>query len=110
MDRPVNSEHKASQGEPRLLQLKPGDDVLVVIGRIVAGEAYHVGEQRFLAATDLGLGHKVAARDVAPGERVLKYGAPIGRASRAIRAGEHVHVHNLVSDYTPTYVLPEARS
>ena len=28
-----------------------------------------------------------------------------GRASRAIAAGDHVHLHNLVSDYTPTYAL-----
>jgi hypothetical protein len=30
---------------------------------------------------------------------VLKYGLPIGSATRAIAAGEHVHVQNLKSDY-----------
>jgi (2R)-sulfolactate sulfo-lyase subunit alpha len=41
------------------------------------------------------LGHKIALRDLAAGERVIKYGVPIGVATRDIRAGEHVHVHNL---------------
>ncbi len=40
-------------------------------------------------------GHKYARRDIAEGEAVIKYGLPIGRATRAIAAGEHVHVHNV---------------
>lgn len=41
------------------------------------------------------LGHKVALCDLAAGEQVTKYGIAIGRATQNIRAGEHVHVHNL---------------
>jgi len=41
------------------------------------------------------LGHKVALRDLKAGEQVIKYGIAIGRATRDIRAGEHVHVHNV---------------
>ena len=40
-------------------------------------------------------GHKYALRDIAAGENVIKYGMPIGHATCAIRAGEHVHVHNV---------------
>ncbi|MEI8145525.1 MAG: UxaA family hydrolase [Alphaproteobacteria bacterium] len=93
--------------DKRLIRLAEGDDVLVVIERLRAGERYLVAGVENQAARDLGLGHKVAARAIAAGERVLKYGAPIGRASLPIAVGEHVHVHNLVSDYTPTYTLPE---
>ena len=52
-----------------------------------------------------GLGPKIARVAVAAGQQVIKYGAPIGRASRAIAPGDHVHLHNLISDYTPTYAL-----
>ncbi|WP_033923398.1 UxaA family hydrolase [Sphingomonas sp. 37zxx] len=38
--------------------------------------------------------HKVAVRAIAPGQAILKYGQPIGIATRDIAAGEHVHVHN----------------
>jgi (2R)-sulfolactate sulfo-lyase subunit alpha len=40
------------------------------------------------------LGHKVALRDIAEGDTVLKYGHDIGRAVQAIGVGHHVHVHN----------------
>lgn len=41
--------------------------------------------------------HKFALRDIAAGETVVKYGESIGRATCAIAAGAHVHIHNLVS-------------
>ena len=43
-------------------------------------------------------GHKYALRDIAAGENVIKYGMPIGHATCAIRAGEHVHVHNVATN------------
>lgn len=43
-------------------------------------------------------GHKYARRAIAEGENVIKYGMPIGHATRAIAVGEHVHVHNLATN------------
>lgn len=40
-------------------------------------------------------GHKYAVRDIKKGERIIKYGFPIGIAAQDIKAGEHVHSHNL---------------
>ena len=40
-------------------------------------------------------GHKYALRDIAEGENVVKYGMPIGHATKPIAKGEHVHVHNV---------------
>lgn len=40
-------------------------------------------------------GHKYAVRDIAAGEKVIKYGFPIGVASHDIAAGAHIHSHNL---------------
>ena len=48
------------------------------------------------------LGHKLARRALAPDTRVLKYGAPIGSMKVAVARGEHVHLHNLRSDYLPS--------
>jgi urease beta subunit len=31
------------------------------------------------------------------GDKVIKYGAVIGQATRPIRVGDHVHVHNMKS-------------
>ena len=37
----------------------------------------------------------MAVRDIRKGEPVVKYGEHIGIASCDIKAGEHVHVHNV---------------
>lgn len=91
--------------DPRLLLLSPGDTVFVLRDQINPGEAVMVEGLAVAFAQALGLGHKIARLRVAAGEKVIKYGAPIGRASRDIAPGDHVHLHNLVSDYTPTYAL-----
>ena len=43
-------------------------------------------------------GHKYALRAIAAHENVIKYGMPIGHATQAIVAGEHVHTHNLATN------------
>jgi hypothetical protein len=93
------------QTDPRLMLLAPGDTVYVLRDQIAAGEAVLVDGVTVTFVEALGLGHKIARQAVTKGDRVIKYGAPIGRASRAIAPGDHVHLHNLVSDYTPTYAL-----
>ncbi len=42
-------------------------------------------------------GHKIALCDIAVGSDIIKYGESLGMATKAIRPGEHVHVHNLDS-------------
>jgi (2R)-sulfolactate sulfo-lyase subunit alpha len=41
------------------------------------------------------LGHKVALKDFAAGEDVIKYGNVIGKIVQPVKAGHWVHVHNL---------------
>lgn len=91
--------------DPRLLLLAPGDSVFVLRDQIDAGETVWVAGVAVAFPTRLGLGHKIACIAVAAGDKVIKYGAPIGRATQAIAQGDHVHLHNLTSDYTPTYAL-----
>ncbi len=44
---------------------------------------------------DVPYGHKIAVCDIACGEPVMKYGESIGRASKDIKRGEYVHIHNM---------------
>jgi altronate dehydratase len=90
--------------EPRLLRLHADDNVLTVISPLAVGDEINVAGTKVGVEKALPMGHKVAARDIAAGEKIIKYGVPIGSASRAIRAGEHVHTHNVQSDYIPTYL------
>lgn len=91
--------------DPRLLLLHPGDSVYVLRDQIAAGETLLVAGTAVAFPQALSLGHKIARVAIAAGAPVLKYGAPIGRATREIAPGDHVHLHNLASDYTPTYAL-----
>ena len=46
---------------------------------------------------DIPYGHKVALEDIAEGVEITKFGESIGKTSKPIKIGEHVHVHNLDS-------------
>ncbi len=90
--------------DARLLRLHHTDNVLTVIALLPAGTQIHVGGATATLPLALAIGHKVAARAIVAGEKILKYGVPIGSATRSIAVGEHVHTHNLQSDYLPTFL------
>jgi altronate dehydratase small subunit len=46
---------------------------------------------------DVPYGHKLALKDIHVNERIIKYGEEIGIATKEIKRGEYVHVHNLDS-------------
>ena len=96
--------------DPRLIALWPHDNVLVVRAPIRAGETIRVDGVPVVVSKDVPLGHKLAKRAIFAGEKIVKYGAPIGSATEDIALGAHVHVHNIKSDYTPTHHLYEARA
>jgi hypothetical protein len=95
--------------DPRLLLLHPGDNVFVLRDQIAAGELIVVEGVKVRVQVALGLGHKLARSPIVAGGKVVKYGAPIGSATRSIAVGEHVHTHNLKSDYTATHLRGGAR-
>lgn len=80
---------------PIALQIREADDVAVALQDISAGACVTAGGRELAARADIAAGHKIALRHVAQGEAIVKYGAPIGRASADIAAGDHVHSHNL---------------
>lgn len=89
----------------QLLRISEEDNVYVLLRSLNAGARLRLGERTVVIEDSLELGHKIAACNIAAGQKIVKYGAPIGSATRDIRAGEHVHLHNIKSDYIPTYSL-----
>lgn len=87
-----------------VIRLNPLDDVLIArlalpAGLALAGEGLKVREA-------IPAGHKVATRRIEAGQPLRRYGQIIGFASRAIEAGEHVHVHNLaMGDFARDYAF-----
>ncbi len=76
-----------------LFRIDPRDGVATALRDLDAGEAL-LG---VTLAEPVAKGHKVALQPIAAGAPVVKFGFPIGRATRAIAPGEHVHTHNLAT-------------
>lgn len=94
--------------DPRVILLAPEDNSVAVAATLPAGTELMIDGVRVRIEKEIGIGHKLARRDIAPGQKVRKYGAIIGSATSAIPRGAHIHLHNLASDYIPTYTLPPA--
>ena len=75
------------------IKIHPKDSVAVAIVPLHKGEILDV-EGGVELLSDIPMGHKFALKDFAEGEIVTKYGFPIAHATRPIKKGEHVHVHN----------------
>ena len=79
-----------------LLRLSDGDDVAIARNDIDPSATLAApGGGALRVHTGIPRGHKVALHDISAGSLVRKYGHVIGVATAEIRAGDHVHVHNL---------------
>jgi hypothetical protein len=89
----------------KLILLNPKDNVFVVCKSITATEQVVINGKFLTFKMGIGLGHKLAAKDIIAGEQIIKYEIPIGSATQNIPIGTHIHVHNMKSNYLPTYTL-----
>ncbi len=77
------------------------DNVATIFANgIVDGTAVEVRDKKGQSETitvhgDVPYGHKIALRDIAKGEPIMKYGESIGAASHDIKKGDYVHIHNM---------------
>lgn len=73
-----------------------------VVSALETGDAVgtngQISDIEVTANADIPYGHKIALKDIAKGETILKYGLSIGSAIVDIKAGDHVHVHNVESN------------
>ncbi|HMQ72578.1 MAG TPA: UxaA family hydrolase [Rubrivivax sp.] len=74
---------------------------VVVVEGVKAGMALNgwiMDENKTMTLTarqDIPIGHKIALKDMAVGDTVIKYGIDIGKVVAPIEAGAHAHVHNI---------------
>jgi len=81
----------------QLVVVTPRDNVATALVDFAAGTAVPIATREVIVVERIPAGHKLALIDIAAGDPVVKYGVPVGTATRAIRACQHVHVHNLSS-------------
>lgn len=87
--------------------INDNDNVAVALRPFSKGEVIH----GVTLLDDVPQAHKVALVDIKKGEDIIKYGSPIGHATKDILAGHHVHVQNTKTnlndvfdyEYTPDF-------
>jgi (2R)-sulfolactate sulfo-lyase subunit alpha len=65
-------------------------------GEMVCGQTLDKGDEVSIKALeDIPLGHKIALKNLRRGDGAIKYGHDIGKIVAPVKAGQHVHIHNL---------------
>jgi (2R)-sulfolactate sulfo-lyase subunit alpha len=93
-----------------LILLHPADNVLVCIRQIRQGDSLVIDGAEVISADLIQVGHKVARSDLLADNKIYKYGAAIGSLLTNVRRGEHVHMHNMQSDYIPSHTRTRQNS
>jgi altronate dehydratase len=88
-------------GKTKAIVVHEKDNVAIALQPLRAGTKVSVEVQGRIEEvkllSDIPMGHKFALREMEEGGVVIKYGEPIGQSTEKISRGEHVHVHNVVS-------------
>lgn len=84
----------------RAFQIHGSDNVATLLDDASGGgvQVLGAGVGEIPLLEKISRGHKIALRDIPVNEAVMKFGVRIGHATRPIKRGTWVHLHNLASD------------
>jgi altronate dehydratase small subunit len=83
-----------------MIILAKDDNVGVALRGIAPGEFAVDGQgSKIKSVEDVPLGHKIALKTIAEGDKIVRFGLPVGIARAPIGAGRLVHIHNVRSQY-----------
>lgn len=103
-----------------VIRLDPADNV--VVARLELPLGLRIASEGVTTNHEVPMGHKVATREIAKGEPILKYNTVIGFAGEDIQPGDWLHSHNVLmgdvqkdyrfsQDYqAPNLLPPDARA
>ena len=90
---------KGDRMKVNIIVIHSSDNVGIAMAALSAGESARAnGLEPFAVLENIPPSHKVALRDIAAGEEIIKYGEIIAVSSREIKRGQWVHTHNLESE------------
>ena len=81
----------------QVIQINANDNVVTCLTALKKGESFEAAGRKITVNMDIPVFHKVAVENIAKGGLCHKYGQIIGDALEEIKAGDHVHVHNIES-------------
>jgi hypothetical protein len=93
------------QNKTKVIRLAESDNVVVCTETIDSGQEIYIENNLLKLLKSVSIGHKLACRQITKGDLIIKYGVPIGTATKDITFGEHVHTHNMKSNYIETHLI-----
>lgn len=83
-------------------KIRPNDNVCVAVVPITEGEKIQIDGVTVTVREAIGVGHKIALKDLRSGDGVIKYGVRIGSVTADVPQGSWIHSHNLQTDLKGT--------
>lgn len=87
----------------KFVLLNKADNVFICCQALNAGEVISIDQQKINVIDNIDVGHKLAKESIKQGQKIMRYGVPIGSATADIEIGEHIHLHNMKSDYISSH-------
>lgn len=88
----------------KTILLNAEDNVVACTQSLAIGDEIWINDVLVTVKNNVGIGHKLASKHINKNDLIIKYGVPIGTAIDNIELGEHVHIHNMKSNYIPTFL------
>lgn len=81
-----------------VIKIHENDNVAVALVSLYQDKRIRINASLLTVRQTIDPGHKIAIKNITEGDLIIKYGFPIGHATRSIRAGEFVHTHNIATN------------
>ncbi|TAJ53278.1 MAG: altronate dehydratase [Chitinophagaceae bacterium] len=78
----------------RILQVNPGDNVLVALTDLSKGEELLFNGVTYVLTEDIAAKHKFFMQDLQPGDAIIMYGVLVGKAQVAVARGSRMSTEN----------------
>ncbi|HEY1017555.1 MAG TPA: altronate dehydratase family protein [Sediminibacterium sp.] len=78
----------------RILQVNPGDNVLVALSDLSKGEELSFNGVTYVLTEDIAAKHKFFMQDLQPGDGIIMYGVLVGKAQVAVTKGSRMSTEN----------------
>ena len=82
----------------KTIRITAVDNVAVALHPIAKGECIELDGQSVTAREEIPQGHKIAVKSIKNKEHIIKYGFPIGHATKDVEPGSWVHTHNMATN------------
>ncbi|WP_158734848.1 UxaA family hydrolase [Alteribacillus sp. YIM 98480] len=85
-----------------IIRINKKDNVAVLIVNEEPGSTFTIDNTSVTLQEEIAPGHKIALEDISEGEDIIKYGNPIGKATKFIKKGQWVHTQNVKTNLEGT--------